>query len=122
MPLPGFSSAPSTQTHKAATHKNAEGDNPVSDATLTLSSNDESPARDASSDPASIMFGQCDAMQKVFTLIRKVAPTETTVLIQGESGTGKELAARALHLMSPRALKTGRASDCSRSSSCSSNG
>ncbi|MDV3504062.1 sigma-54 dependent transcriptional regulator [Marinobacter sp. M-5] len=59
----------------------------------------------ASSDPASIMFGQCDAMQKVFTLIRKVAPTETTVLIQGESGTGKELAARALHLMSPRALK-----------------
>ncbi|TGN38348.1 sigma-54-dependent transcriptional regulator [Marinobacter confluentis] len=55
------------------------------------------------SDPASLMFGNCDAMQKVFTLIRKVAPTETTVLIQGESGTGKELAARALHLMSPRA-------------------
>ncbi|PXX88985.1 response regulator [Marinobacter vulgaris] len=55
------------------------------------------------SDPAAIMFGDCDAMQKVFTLIRKVAPTETTVLIQGESGTGKELAARALHLMSPRA-------------------
>ncbi|MFN2360018.1 MAG: sigma-54-dependent transcriptional regulator [Marinobacter sp.] len=55
------------------------------------------------SDPAAIMYGHCDAMQKVFTLIRKVAPTETTVLIQGESGTGKELAARALHLMSPRA-------------------
>lgn len=57
------------------------------------------------SDPASIMFGECEAMQKVFTLIRKVAPTETTVLIQGESGTGKELAARALHLLSPRAAK-----------------
>jgi len=57
----------------------------------------------AESDPASIMFGQCEPMQRVFTLIRKVAPTETTVLIQGESGTGKELAARALHLMSPRA-------------------
>src|SRR5690606_16847107 len=42
-------------------------------------------------------------MQKVFTLIRKVAPTDTTVLINGESGTGKELAARALHLLSPRA-------------------
>jgi DNA-binding NtrC family response regulator len=55
------------------------------------------------SDPASLMYGNCDAMEKVFTLIRKVAPTETTVLIQGESGTGKELAARALHLMSPRA-------------------
>ncbi|XOB93290.1 sigma-54-dependent transcriptional regulator [Pseudomonadota bacterium 24LQ007] len=57
------------------------------------------------SDPSEIMFGQCEPMQKVFTLIRKVAPTETTVLIQGESGTGKELAARALHLLSPRARK-----------------
>ncbi|MGP9831642.1 MULTISPECIES: sigma-54 dependent transcriptional regulator [Marinobacter] len=57
------------------------------------------------SDPAAIMYGQCEPMQKVFTLIRKVAPTETTVLIQGESGTGKELAARALHLLSPRATK-----------------
>ncbi|GGE76739.1 Fis family transcriptional regulator [Streptosporangium jomthongense] len=56
-------------------------------------------------DPASIMYGQCEAMQRVFTLIRKVAPTETTVLVQGESGTGKELVARALHLLSPRAAK-----------------
>ena len=44
-------------------------------------------------------------MQQVFRLIRKVAPTETTVLVNGESGTGKELAARALHLLSPRASK-----------------
>lgn len=55
------------------------------------------------SDPSQIMYGHCQAMQHVFTLIRKVAPTETTVLIHGESGTGKELAARALHLLSPRA-------------------
>ncbi|WP_144821374.1 sigma-54-dependent transcriptional regulator [Marinobacter piscensis] len=54
-------------------------------------------------DPATIMYGECEPMQRVFTLIRKVAPTETTVLIQGESGTGKELVARALHLSSPRA-------------------
>ncbi len=70
---------------------------------------DEKPDRaissDPDSDPAAIMYGHCDAMQRVFTLIRKVAPTETTVLIQGESGTGKELAARALHLMSPRAAR-----------------
>ncbi|HET8848419.1 MAG TPA: sigma-54 dependent transcriptional regulator [Marinobacter sp.] len=68
---------------------------------------DTSP-RDAAttqSDPAAIMYGQCEPMQQVFTLIRKVAPTETTVLINGESGTGKELAARALHLLSPRATK-----------------
>lgn len=66
---------------------------------------DRAPAEErlVDSDPASLMYGNCDAMEKVFTLIRKVAPTQTTVLIQGESGTGKELAARALHLMSPRA-------------------
>lgn len=71
------------------------------------SGDDSAPALETpeSSDPANIMFGQCEPMQRVFTLIRKVAPTETTVLIQGESGTGKELAARALHLLSPRAAK-----------------
>ncbi|ERP88987.1 Fis family transcriptional regulator [Marinobacter sp. ES-1] len=69
---------------------------------------DEDPDRTAdtpSGDPSTVMFGTCEPMQRVFTLIRKVAPTETTVLIQGESGTGKELAARALHLLSPRANK-----------------
>ncbi|OZG70052.1 response regulator [Hahella sp. CCB-MM4] len=49
-----------------------------------------------------LMYGECLEMQKLFDLIRKVAPTDTTVLIQGESGTGKELAARALHTLSPR--------------------
>ncbi|MCP5162442.1 MAG: sigma-54-dependent Fis family transcriptional regulator [Hahellaceae bacterium] len=60
--------------------------------------------RDAS-DIEDIIYGKCEAMQKVFRLISKVAPTETTVLIQGESGTGKELAARALHQLSLRADK-----------------
>ncbi|MCH8499795.1 MAG: sigma-54 dependent transcriptional regulator [Marinobacter sp.] len=61
------------------------------------------PPNTAAADPAQIMYGQCQAMEQVFTLIRKVAPTDTTVLIQGESGTGKELAARAIHELSPRA-------------------
>src|SRR5438552_3282571 len=39
-------------------------------------------------------------MQRVFALIRRVAPTRTSVLLQGESGTGKELVARALHALS----------------------
>lgn len=43
-----------------------------------------------------------EAMQRVFTTIRKVANFKTTVLIQGESGTGKELVARALHEQSGR--------------------
>jgi len=49
------------------------------------------------------MVGRSAAMQKVFELVRRVAPTRTNVLIRGESGTGKELVARALHHLSDRA-------------------
>ncbi len=56
-------------------------------------------------DISGLIYGKCDAMKKVFRLIEKVSPTDTTVLIQGESGTGKELAARALHQNSLRADK-----------------
>ncbi|HSW65004.1 MAG TPA: PEP-CTERM-box response regulator transcription factor [Dissulfurispiraceae bacterium] len=48
------------------------------------------------------MIGQCPEMQHVFSLVRKVAASEVSVLVQGESGTGKELVARALHAMSMR--------------------
>jgi two-component system response regulator PilR (NtrC family) len=43
------------------------------------------------------IVGQSSAMQKVFEMIRKVAPTKSNVLITGKSGTGKELVARAIH-------------------------
>jgi len=49
-----------------------------------------------------LIYGKCQAMRKVFTLMKKVAPTEATVLIQGETGSGKELAARAIHKLSQR--------------------
>jgi len=51
------------------------------------------------------IIGNCDLMQQLFSKIHKVAPTNSTVLIQGESGTGKELVAHALHNLSPRASK-----------------
>ncbi|HTI99844.1 MAG TPA: sigma-54 dependent transcriptional regulator [Dongiaceae bacterium] len=49
------------------------------------------------------LLGQSPAMENLRQLIRKVARTQATVLIQGESGTGKELVARALYRESPRA-------------------
>ncbi len=49
------------------------------------------------------IFGRSPAIQELHALIARVAPTDSTVLIQGESGTGKELVARALHAGSPRA-------------------
>jgi two-component system, NtrC family, response regulator AtoC len=48
------------------------------------------------------LFGNSAAMQRVYALIRQVAPTTSTIFITGESGTGKELAARAIHKASPR--------------------
>ncbi|HZL42459.1 MAG TPA: sigma-54 dependent transcriptional regulator, partial [Verrucomicrobiae bacterium] len=49
------------------------------------------------------LLGQSGALDNLRLLIRKVARTLATVLIQGESGTGKELVARALYRESPRA-------------------
>ncbi len=47
-------------------------------------------------------IGKSEPMQRIFSLIRQVADTKSTVLITGESGTGKELVARALHTHSAR--------------------
>ncbi len=54
-----------------------------------------------SANPENII-GTSPKMDEVYNLIRKVADTDSTILIQGESGTGKELVARALHFNSSR--------------------
>ena len=48
------------------------------------------------------IIGKSDAMQAIFEMIERVAPTDSTVLITGESGTGKELIAQAIHANSQR--------------------
>jgi DNA-binding NtrC family response regulator len=51
------------------------------------------------------ILGKTPAIQRVFDLIERVAPTRANVLIVGETGTGKELVARALHDVSDRARR-----------------
>ncbi len=58
------------------------------------------------------MVGRSKEMQKVYSLIRKVADTPANVLILGESGTGKELVARAVHENSSRKNKPFVAINC----------
>ncbi|MDC0936228.1 sigma-54 dependent transcriptional regulator [Pirellulales bacterium] len=55
--------------------------------------------------PTHRMIGDSRAMQEVFRLIDRSAPSDKPILIQGESGTGKELVARAIHESSSRADK-----------------
>lgn len=59
------------------------------------------------------IVGEDPSILKVFNEIRRVAPTESTVLLLGESGTGKELFARAIHAHSQRAASPFVALDCS---------
>lgn len=59
------------------------------------------------------IIGQDPAISEILRIVRKVAPSNSTVLIQGESGTGKEVIARAIHRLSPRAQRPFVAINCS---------
>ncbi len=58
------------------------------------------------------IVGQSEKMRELFELVRTVAGTDVTVLIQGETGTGKELIARAIHYNSARKDKPFVAVNC----------
>ncbi|MBD3304953.1 PEP-CTERM-box response regulator transcription factor [candidate division KSB3 bacterium] len=51
------------------------------------------------------IIGESSSMKQIFTIIEKVATTDTSVLITGESGVGKELIAKAIHMRSLRSDK-----------------
>ena len=51
------------------------------------------------------LVGSSPAMQRIYDLVSRVAPSSATVLITGESGTGKELVAETVHKLSRRANK-----------------
>ena len=59
------------------------------------------------------IIGKSPAIEKVFGMIRKVAPTKSNVLITGESGTGKELVARAIHSLTSQNGRRFLAVNCS---------
>jgi DNA-binding NtrC family response regulator len=59
------------------------------------------------------IVGQDPAILEVNRMVRKIAPSNSTVLIQGESGTGKEVVAKAIHRLSPRAARPFVAINCS---------
>jgi len=58
------------------------------------------------------LVGQSPEMLKLKNLLLKIAPTDTTILLQGESGTGKEVVARAIHHHSARSREAFIPVDC----------
>ena len=59
------------------------------------------------------LIGESKALRDILSMISKIAPTSSNVLITGESGVGKEIVARAIHLQSPRKDKVFLPVNCS---------
>jgi len=64
------------------------------------------------SDHCAGLIGGNSRMREIYSIIEKIAPTATTVVIDGETGTGKEVVAQAIHSLSPRARSDFVVFDC----------
>ena len=90
---------------------------------VALALRDRKPAGDpAPADPTAApelrtgyhgIIGTAPAMQELYSLLDRIAPSDATVLIQGENGTGKELVARAIHVGSERRDRKFVVTNCS---------
>src|ERR1700726_4044862 len=71
-----------------------------------VAESDASPAAEESMPRAfEGMIGASEALKRVLTHVKTVAPTDSTVLLEGETGTGKELISRAIHTLSRRSAR-----------------
>lgn len=78
--------------------------------TLDRLSRDNRSLRDSAPPPA--VVGNAPAIRAALRLVRKVAPTRTSVLLTGQTGTGKEVMAKAVHSLSPRSDRSFIAVNC----------
>src|SRR5204862_874772 len=58
------------------------------------------------------LIGGNSRMREIYSIVEKIAPTATTVVIDGETGTGKEVVAQAIHSLSPRSRNDLVVFDC----------
>ncbi len=58
------------------------------------------------------LIGGNPRMREIYTILERIAPTNTTVVIEGETGTGKEVVAQTIHGLSPRKAKELVVFDC----------
>ncbi len=78
----------------------------------SLAKNSEEPTGSTTVQSLDLLLGRSQIIESLKDLVRRVAPTQATVLLTGESGTGKELVARCIHLHSSRPKKPFVAINC----------
>ncbi len=105
-----FTSTDLLQVARRAFGEDGEGASTAQSASEVPASFD--PSRSGKRMGLSRVIGESPAMKSVFSLVEKVAPTHSNVLVYGESGTGKELVARAIHDASLRADRPFIPVDC----------
>jgi DNA-binding NtrC family response regulator len=84
----------------------------VAGAPVRLETTDSGRTKVTGDDRFGRMLGRSTAMQTVFEVLSKAAPSDATILLEGETGTGKEVSAEAIHLGSSRKDKPFLVVDC----------